>query len=43
MIQSFSANISEEILDDLKTRIRNTRWTDEITNSDWSMERVNLF
>jgi pimeloyl-ACP methyl ester carboxylesterase len=36
MIAPFSANISEEILDDLKTRIRNVRWTDEITNSEWS-------
>ncbi len=36
MIKPFSAHISEEILDDLKTRIRNARWTDEITNSDWN-------
>lgn len=36
MIIPFLANISEEILDDLKTRIKNTRWTDEITNSNWS-------
>lgn len=36
MIKPFSAHISEEILDDLKTRIRNARWTDEITDSDWS-------
>ncbi len=35
MIKPFSAHTSEEILDDLKTRIRNTRWTDEIRNSDW--------
>ena len=36
MIIPFLANISEEILDDLKTRIKNTCWTDEITNSNWS-------
>jgi hypothetical protein len=36
MIKPFSANISEEILDDLKARIKNTRWTDELTDSNWS-------
>ncbi|CDT10653.1 Putative epoxide hydrolase (fragment) [Sphingobacterium sp. PM2-P1-29] len=36
MIKPFSAYISEDILDDLKTRISNVRWTDEITNSEWS-------
>lgn len=35
MIKPFSANISEEILDDLKNRIKNTRWPDEISNSNW--------
>lgn len=35
MIKLFSANISEEILDDLKARIKNTRWPDEITDSNW--------
>ena len=35
MIRPFLANISEEILDDLKYRIKNTRWPDEITNSNW--------
>lgn len=36
MIKPFLANISEEILDDLKARIKNTRWTDEVTNSNWN-------
>ena len=36
MIKPFSANISEEILYDLQTRIKNTRWTDELTDSNWS-------
>lgn len=36
MIKPFLANISEEILDDLKARIKNTRWTDEITDSNWN-------
>ncbi|MGS0747767.1 epoxide hydrolase N-terminal domain-containing protein [Halpernia sp. GG3] len=35
MIKPFKANISEEILDDLKFRIKNTRWPGEIKNSDW--------
>ena len=35
MIKPFSADISEDILDDLKTRISNARFTDEITDSDW--------
>lgn len=34
-IQPFSVNIAQEILDDLKTRLINTRWPDEITASDW--------
>ena len=36
MIKPFVANISEEILDDLKNKIKNTRWPDEISNSNWS-------
>ncbi len=36
MIKPFVANISEEILDDLKNRIKNTRWPDEITCSNWN-------
>jgi hypothetical protein len=31
----FKINISQSILDDLKKRIANTRWTDEIENSKW--------
>jgi len=36
MIQPFSANIPQHVLDDLKLRLKNTRWTDEITGSGWS-------
>src|SRR5215204_1509833 len=36
MIQNFSANISQEVLDDLKARIKSTRWTDEIIGSEWN-------
>ena len=35
MKQSFKINIEQSIIDDLKTRIANTRWTDEIENSKW--------
>ena len=35
MIKPFTASISEDVLDDLKNRIKNTRWPDEITNSNW--------
>ncbi|MEO6541298.1 MAG: epoxide hydrolase family protein [Ferruginibacter sp.] len=31
----FKINIDQSILDDLKTRIANTRWPDEIENSKW--------
>jgi len=36
MINPFSANISQNVIDDLKLRLRNTRWTDEITDSSWN-------
>jgi pimeloyl-ACP methyl ester carboxylesterase len=36
MIQPFSINISPEALDDLKLRLKNTRWADEITYSGWN-------
>jgi pimeloyl-ACP methyl ester carboxylesterase len=36
MIQPFSVNIPQQALDDLKLRLKNTRWTDEITDSEWS-------
>ncbi|MEO8149463.1 MAG: epoxide hydrolase family protein [Bacteroidia bacterium] len=36
MINPFTINISQEVLDDLKARIKNTRWTDEIIGSGWS-------
>jgi pimeloyl-ACP methyl ester carboxylesterase len=35
MIQSFSAHISQSVLDDLKSRIKNTRWPDDIAGSGW--------
>lgn len=35
MKKPFKINIRQSILDDLKIRIENTRWTDEIENSKW--------
>jgi hypothetical protein len=35
MKKPFEINIKQSILDDLKKRIANTRWTDEIENSKW--------
>jgi len=35
-IQPFTSFIAKEIIDDLKSRIKNTRWPDEIINSDWN-------
>ena len=35
MIQSFSVHISQSVLDDLRSRISNTRWPDNITGSGW--------
>jgi hypothetical protein len=31
----FKINIKQSVIDDLKSRIANTRWTDEIENSKW--------
>jgi len=36
MIQPFKAYIPQPVLDDLKLRLKNTRWTDEISGSSWS-------
>jgi len=36
MIESFSIKISEQSIQDLKMRLKLTRWTDEIVNSGWS-------
>ncbi|MCF0056315.1 epoxide hydrolase family protein [Dyadobacter sp. CY356] len=35
-IKPFSVNIPQHQLDDLKLRLNNTRWPDEITGSGWS-------
>lgn len=35
MVTPFTANISQDILDDLKLRIKNTRFPDEIIDSEW--------
>src|SRR5450755_3389259 len=35
MKERFKINIQQSILDDLRNRISNTRWTDEIGNSKW--------
>lgn len=34
-MKKFQINISQFVLDDLKERIKNTRWTDEIEGSGW--------
>ncbi|HEV8284886.1 MAG TPA: epoxide hydrolase [Chitinophagaceae bacterium] len=36
MIESFSVKISEQAIKDLKSRLIQTRWTDEILNSEWN-------
>lgn len=36
MIKPYSVFVHQEILDDLNLRIKNTRWPDEINNSDWN-------
>ncbi|WP_343671221.1 epoxide hydrolase family protein [Chitinophaga sp.] len=36
MITPFVINTSEQIIDDLKSRIKNTRWPDEIIDSGWN-------
>lgn len=35
-IKPFSVNIPQQQLDDLKFRLKNTRWPDEITGSGWT-------
>jgi hypothetical protein len=32
----FKVNISQEVIDDLRQRLSNTRWPDEIKGADWS-------
>jgi pimeloyl-ACP methyl ester carboxylesterase len=36
MIQPFKVNISSQALDDLKVRLHNVRWPDEIKDSGWT-------
>jgi pimeloyl-ACP methyl ester carboxylesterase len=36
MIKPFLVNISQQAIDDLKLRLKNTRWTDEIIDSGWN-------
>jgi pimeloyl-ACP methyl ester carboxylesterase len=36
MINNFKVYIEQKILDDLKLRIKNTRWPDEIESSEWT-------
>src|SRR5215210_5381513 len=36
MIQSFKINIPQNNIDDLRSRIKNTRWPDEIKKSGWN-------
>jgi pimeloyl-ACP methyl ester carboxylesterase len=36
MLSRFEVNISQDILDDLKIRLKNTRWPDEIEGSKWT-------
>ncbi|HTN36136.1 MAG TPA: epoxide hydrolase [Arachidicoccus sp.] len=36
MIQSFAVNVPQEVLDDLKMRLTNTRWPDELVDGDWN-------
>lgn len=35
MIENFSVSIPDQAIEDLKMRLRRTRWTDEIVNSGW--------
>lgn len=35
-IKKFNINVQQEVLDDLSTRLKNTRWTEEPEGSGWS-------
>ena len=35
-IQPFSANVPQEVLDDLKSRLQHVRWPDEVAGSGWT-------
>lgn len=34
-VNSFNIHIDEETLDDLRQRLANTRWTDEVSGAGW--------
>jgi pimeloyl-ACP methyl ester carboxylesterase len=34
-LQPFKINVAQHVLDDLKTRLQNTRWTDEVPGAGW--------
>ncbi|WP_217694663.1 epoxide hydrolase N-terminal domain-containing protein, partial [Serratia marcescens] len=34
-IKPFTVNVSDAEIDDLKSRIRNTRWLDDFENESW--------
>src|SRR4030095_7760968 len=36
MITEFKCHISQSAIDDLRSRLSQTRWTDEILNSEWN-------
>jgi len=36
MLRPFLANVPQQVLDDLKLKINNTRWPDEIIGSGWN-------
>src|SRR5215813_11681600 len=42
MIESFSVQIPQQVIDDLKMRLKQTRWPDEIINTGWNYG-ANLF
>ncbi|MCP3392367.1 epoxide hydrolase [Bradyrhizobium sp. CCGB12] len=35
LMQSFSANISDDVIEDLRSRLRRTRWPDQLEGQDW--------
>jgi Epoxide hydrolase N terminus len=43
MIECFSVKIPKRAIKDLKSRLKQTRWTDEILNSEWSYGSILSF